>query len=311
MAATAPNITPAITIEEFSKQHKLFFNFDKIQKEKHDKYRNTITNIINGKIDKTYLEDINLSTYIGLYYEHILKDKIMAEKYYLQQIEKGNNKPLYRLGKLYESQNKIDLAIKYYKLAIEKDNSKAANSLGRIYYAQNKMELAKNCYHIAIKNNNTNALNNLGFLYCKQEKYDLAEECYKTAIKENNIYAMHNLAHMYKIQEKKELAAEYYFLAIKNGIDSTKEIKKLLTDLKLYNMLYKSKIQNKIITKLMTDLRKNKTVHNFANKLLFNNKVDECIICKDEKSVVPLDCAHFYCSDCYAHIYPVCAVCRN
>jgi TPR repeat protein len=301
-----------------------------------------VANILKGKIDEKYVENSDLLPYIGAYYQCAMKNLEKAEEFYKLGMEKGNMTAtnnlgmlyekqgkndlamkhyklaiskgdingLQNLGDLYEKQGKTELAIKYYKSAIEKGNINALNSLGVVYGNQKNFDAAVELYHMAIKKGNMSAINNLGIAYENEGKFDLAIEYYKIAIEKGVIPAIGNLGSVYEKQNKLDLAIEYYLLGIqKNNNRSLIEIKKLMSELKLYYILSQLKDKSIYVTELMASLKNNKDVHCFNNKQNFNSKTDTCLICHDLTTVIPLNCAHFYCCECYTNITQ-CAICR-
>ena len=64
-----------------------------------------------------------------------------------------------------------------------------------------------------------------------------------------------------------------------------------------------------IITEL-TRLRKLYEVKCFENKIRLLSKHDECMICTETAVLIPRECAHYYCTDCYVKL-DKCAICDN
>jgi len=212
-----------------------------------------------------------------------------------------------RLNKLYET-GEINFN-RQNDWGMEKDNIHAINSIGILYYNQDKHDLAIQYYQLAIDKGCANAINNLGYLYQAQNKYDLAIQHYQWAIEKGDIEAFSNLGYLYKKRGENDLAIKCYLLGIeKNDSVSLAQIKNIITDLKLYYKLSQIKNKHKEVTNLMIQLRNNKDVHCFNNKKNFLSKTDICLICQDETNVIPLNCAHFYCEECYTSI-DKCAVC--
>ena len=146
-----------------------------------------------------------------------LKHYDLAEKYYIEAIEKGNNDAIYNLANLYGYQGKTDLAEKYYIEAIEKGNNDAIYNLANLYGYQGKTDLAEKYYIEAIEKGVIDAINNLAILYKNQGNTDLAEKYYVEAIERGNIDAIYNLANLYKNQGNTDLAEKYYLKAIEKG----------------------------------------------------------------------------------------------
>lgn len=47
----------------------------------------------------------------------------------------------------------------------------------------------------------------------------------------------------------------------------------------------------------------------FENKKKSLSKIDECPICYENTNVIPRECAHYYCYNCYVE-QKECAICR-
>jgi len=149
---------------------------------------------------------------LGLVYKKQEKYKL-AEKYYLQVIEKGGDKTsmaMSNLGNLYSNQKEYDLAEKYYLQAAEKEETNAMFNLGMLYDERKDYDLAEKYYLQAVRSGNAAAMNSLGNLYHSQEKYDLAEKYYLQAIEKEQTNAMFNLALMYWVQNKNKEQVKQY-----------------------------------------------------------------------------------------------------
>ena len=125
---------------------------------------------------------------------------------------------------------------------------------------------------------------------------------------------MTDLAHLYFDTNVIKLAEKYSIMAIEHNEFSTINILEDIydTQLKLYSVL--NKIQNKspkleeLISKLVSNSSEIRKYNNRKNLL---SKIDECPICLEESTVIPRDCAHFYCENCYFHLLDACAICRD
>ena len=162
--------------------------------------------------------------------------------------------------------------------------------------------------------NNNITLNNLGTVYYNIAKYELAEKYYLMAIdKGNNSGAVHdNLANVYYKQNKYELAKEYYLISIEKGyhrgiLDLEQLYKK--NSLRLYHTLIKISNKNDLINNKINELRKDKSIICFENKKNIFSKVEECPICFEIIILIPRECTHYYCCDCFVKINE-CAICR-
>jgi TPR repeat protein len=161
-------------------------------------------------------EDSMMFLILGFLYENLEKYEL-AEKYYLQAIEKGHVEAMFNLGNLYKDQGKFDLAEKYWFQAIEKGDVKAMFNLGNLYKDQEKYELAEKYWFQAIEKGDVKAMFNLGLLYDDQGKFDLAEKYWLQAIGKGDVKAMFNIGSLYFIQEKDDLAEKYWLQAIEKG----------------------------------------------------------------------------------------------
>ena len=307
---------------------------------------NEVVEIIKGKIKESYDESI-LNTYAGLYYEYEFGNFELAEKYYylsakncnvamdnlrvllgkqkkykiakkyfMEEIEKGNSHAMYNLAYIYNSQHKPELSEKYYLMAIDKGHSRSMNNLGTIYHKQNEYQLAEKYYLMAIKLNNKSAMKNIAHLYNDQDKYEKAEEYLKLFIEKYNCSnAMNNLGCVYYNQAKYELAEKYFNIAIENNSKTAmSHLKNMYEDynpLKWYYELIKLN-KNDLINKKLNDLKKKYEyeIICFENKQKFFSKIGECPICFETIKLIPKECTHYYCINCFLTIKK-CAICQN
>jgi tetratricopeptide (TPR) repeat protein len=308
-----------ITLDDFIEEYGLEAEFKTFQKEIHTKYpekeaiiMDSITNIINNRISDEYYENSMLLLCIGVYYEYKDIDYELAKKYYQLSytVENSNIFAMHRLGCLYESLEQDDLAIKCYNIAKVKGYPESIVSLGDLYKEQGKMDLAEIEYKIAVGYDNSSAMNNLGLLYDKKGKHNLAIHYYKLAVDKMNTAAMNNLGLLYQEQDKNELAIEHYLLSIQNNnYNAITHIQKLMPKVQLYHTLSKLPTQNVLITNILANLRKDEKVHCFNNKINFLSKDGTCLVCFDDKKLIPRECAHFYCTDCFVKI-DKCSMCK-
>jgi len=168
-------------------------------------YQQAVTLIKSIENEEDGLKDY----FLGLIYDGQMEYNL-AEKYYLQAIEKGHADAMFNLGNLYRNQEKYDLAEKYYLQAIEKGDANAMFNLGLLYYNQEKYDLAEKYYLQAIEKGNAKAMSNLGTLYWSQEIYDLTEKYYLLAIEKENTEVMFNLALLYYSQNKNKEQVKQY-----------------------------------------------------------------------------------------------------
>lgn len=300
--------------------------------------KDEVVNIIHGKI-KEYYTDSRLAHYVGQYYSIINPE--LAKKYFLMAIENGSIKAIESLGNLYLKQEKFDLAEKYLIESIEKGLVRPIRTLANFY--RNRIdceELAEKYYLITITKGRFDSIKDLADLYNEQKKYNLAEKYYIMLIEkelgidnmkldehslaeihylmkvsDDQIHAMISLGSMYEDQDKYELAEQYYLMAIvKGNMDAIDHFENIAeTDLYIYHKLSKitSKNEdvNKKINEKISSLKSNFKIKCFENKLKFLSRTDQCPICLDYTVLIPLECTHFYCSDCFIKINK-CAICN-
>lgn len=245
-----------------------------------------LANIINDPENMQYyahFDNEEISTivhYYGLCHQYITKNVKKSIKYYLISAKKGNIYSTYNLANIYRDINKSELAEKYYLMAINKEFIPAMNELAYMYQNQNKIELS--------------------------EKY------YLMAIAKGNILSLHNLAILYHDHKNLELAEKYYLMAIEKGlIDSFNCLSVIYARniLKLYHKL--KDINNVVIKNEINKLEKTYEIFCFNNKKRFLSKKDICPICLNENiDVIPKECAHFYCHDCYIE-FDECQICKG
>jgi tetratricopeptide (TPR) repeat protein len=219
-----------------------------------------------------------------------------------------HEKKYYELGLFYQFVNYCPALIKkYYLLAIEQKNSDAMNNLGYQYYSEQKYDKAIKYYSMAFEHKNTTVYNNIGMFYFDVEKnYDKAVEYYKLAADNNIPEAFYNLALYYHaIKKDINTAIKYYIEAIIYNIPNAKEhIKIITTPLERYILFN----QNQIIF----DEEQDRQINIFINRLN-SKKLDDCIICMEYYTNIPLECGHYICVDCYPKILKTtkCPVCRT
>ena len=240
------------------------------------------------------------------------KCDLANDTYYLKLIEKGDIDAICKLGNLYFINDKNDLAEKYYLMAIEKGNIDAMNNLGLLFKTQKKYDIAEKYYLMAAEKDNVRAMNNLGLLYEKQKgQYDIAEKYYLMAIEKGDVNAMNNLAFLYNKQKKyDDIAEKYYLMAIEKGDPiAMNNLARFVGELKLYNCLVKLQQKSEIVNIKIDELKKTREIHCFENKKNFLSKTDTCPICFENTLLIPKECTHFYCCDCYIK-FNKCSICQ-
>lgn len=270
--------------------------------------------------EKNYLDAIDKKIIIALHKlgelyqrQHKLD---LAEKYLLLALHQNVLEANTSLTIVYILQNKIDLAEKYSVYAIEHNQSRELNNIGVEYYIQHNIDQAKKYFVLALAINQTysNALYNLANVYEQQHKLDLAEEYYLKAIDNKHIIALNNIGFLYNKQNKFNLAEKYYLLAIEQGhvIALNNLCNKLMNHrLKLYHLLTNNSNLNIpiVVTKIKElGLENDREILIFKNKKNMMAKYDECMICTDDTKLIPRECSHYYCCNCYIKL-DKCAIC--
>jgi tetratricopeptide (TPR) repeat protein len=312
-----------ISQKEFAQKHNITGIFTDIEAEYKseltDELRENITSILNNDIKPEYYSNHILLLYIGIYNCVEAKKKKNAnfsatehnEACLVLSAEKGNYIAMDKLALIYRERGNIDLATEYYLRSIELGYVEAMFNFGNMCYVKNQNVLAEKYLLMASRKGHANANNHLGLLYDTRDEFIFAEHYYLLAVEQSDVIAMVNLGNLYKKQNDMDLAEKYYIMALNFGsLKCVKELQEIITPIKLYNILRKFEPQKKAIIELMNDLRKDKTVHNFANKLNLNSKDDMCPICNEETKLIPLECSHFYCADCFIKI-DKCSICQN
>jgi TPR repeat protein len=317
-------------INQFFKKH----NIANIDLKKYGNVTiNRMNRIISGMVEPTY-DHPTLCRLAGLYF-HFEKKYDQAERYYQMAIEHGDLIAPTNLGNMYTEQKKYDLAEQYYLVAIKKGSIMAINNIGMLYHTQKKYDHAEQYYQMAIEHGDLIAPINLGNMYTEQKKYDLAEQYYLMAIKKGNIMAINNIGVLYYIQKKYDQAEQYYLMAVKRnesnapynlgilnyykkkydqaeryylmalerGNNRAIDGMKLLysNKLRLYNTLIRL-TKNDLIERTIRKLEIDQQIRYFKNKKDSLSKKAECPICYEELMLIPRECAHYYCPDCYVRI---------
>ena len=141
--------------------------------------------------------DDNISYKIGMMYLNGKGTDIdleCAEKYLLLSADSNNYKAQYMLGKLYQSDNKIDL-------------QKAEKVL--LKGAENAQDKAGLCEY------------SLGKLYLSQERYDKAASYLERSAAKDNYYAAYTLGKLYQEQFNDNTQAEKYLIQAADHKDDT------------------------------------------------------------------------------------------
>jgi tetratricopeptide (TPR) repeat protein len=193
------------------------------------------------------------------------------------------------------------------------DNPIILNFIGLYYDDENKdknKDKAIEYYLKAIKFNNVYAMSNLANIYWGTHRdYVLAEKYYLMAVDNGNHICCNKLGKLYSHLGKMELAIKYYLTGIKYGsILALNNLKTSVTELKLYMLLMNIDTKNDLINNTINELKKTKEIICFENKKNLLNKDGECMICFEDTKLIPKECCHYYCCDCYVK-YSKCSIC--
>jgi hypothetical protein len=248
-------------------------------------------------IEKNKLTSIDLKKY----------DEPMINQ--MNLIVGGSVEPTYdhpilcRLSGLYfMSEKKYDQAERYYLMALEKEDD-IINNLGMLCYVQKKYDQAEQYFLMGVKKGNTTSMCNLGRLHTQQKKYDQAEKYFLMGVELEHTPSICGLGKLYYIQEKYDQAEQYFLMGVERGDEQSMcGLESLHSNkLQLYNTLTKA-TKNDLIDRTMRVLEKNKQILFFRNKRKRLSEVECCPICYEEKPLIPRDCAHYYCTECYVRI---------
>ena len=93
--------------------------------------------------------------------------------------------------------------------------------------------------------------------------------------------------------------------------NTKKNMKQIYTPLAIYicflqNCIYIDKNEEE-------EFNKDTQIIIFKNRLNKFKKIEECCVCMEEYTVIPLECTHYICVDCYPKIINVakCPICRT
>ena len=297
-----------MSIADLEKKYNL--DFSSLQE-----YNNVILEIFNGQItpEKCNIEDSNVVFLFGSYYLKVEKNYIEAIKYYLMAIDLGDSNSMYNLGSYYyDIEKNYTEAVKYFLMAIEHGNSVAMNSLGLYYDIEKNYPEAVKYYLMAIELENSDAMYNLGSYYYNIKKnYPEAVKYYLMAIEKRNSNAMNSLGYYYNnIEKNYPEAVKYWKMAIEHKrSEAMNNLELYYNSYKniqsLYLLLHDIPVKNEIINNKLEELRKDNCINRLQHRLRYFeriNKIEECIICKEEKLSIEIGCGHETCSFCYVKL---------
>ncbi|AYV80479.1 MAG: hypothetical protein Harvfovirus2_9 [Harvfovirus sp.] len=273
-------------------------------------------------------------------------NKELAEKYYLKGVK--NSDGIIDLANFYRKEGKYELAEKYYLKATEitfpvKNYLRALTVTAEFYVRRKKVELAEEYYLAAKKAGDTLELENLKNFYIDHQKFDSLEKLYVGEIEMGNVgqliffakfcvkYGKQDLVEKYVIpgkdnidvleylggayydRDNTDLSKKYLILAILNGsMTAMKTLEWVFHDKKLvlYLELMNMKSKNKVLEDKLVELSKEYVVRCLKNKRKQLAKVGECPVCYETCELIPKECVHYYCPDCYSKLLK-CALCEN
>lgn len=261
---------------------KKFLSKNKLNDKYLDTYdKDTINRInlaIEGEIDINSECHVALN-YGGLYYKiNGINNK--AESLFLKAFACKSPHAFGNLLSLYKLTNSYD---KYEKLLldnIEDETGENMCNLADFYSKQDRKLEAENYYLKAINKGHILALNNFGGFYYSIKDYTKAEHYFILAIEKGNIEAISNLSNMFA------------------------------NDLRLLIKLREIKNKTKDVENKIKKLEKSKIFRCYENKKNILSRRDQCPVCLDEDvNVIPTECAHFYCYDCFVIYNNNCQIC--
>lgn len=238
---------------------------------------------IESFLEKFNLNDSNLKNYTHEVIEGIAK--IIGG-----DIENNyDNKILLNYAGLYYEycfDDKLDLVEKYFLMGAEKDHIDSIGNLASMYHRQMKnYKLAEKYYIIGVNKGNSTAMYNLAYMYEHEMKnYELAEKYYMMSIEKGNMNAIDNMMQMYEnhFKDKK---------------------------IKLYHKLKQINRASEKLNKKIRELENDYRILCFRNKQQFLSKTDECPICMCSVLLIPCECTHYICCDCFIMI-DKCPICK-
>jgi len=266
-----------------------------------------ILDLYKNKIIDETCEDDDYLTYLGYYYDSIVLNNELVEKYYKQAAEKGNPHAMFNLASYYEAKLMYEEMLKYYLMGIEKDDTESMYGLGQYYYTKKKFEDMKKYLEMAIVKGSTNAMIQFGNYYIDKKNIEEATKYFEMAAEKKEYDGYHYLAAYYFNIEYKD-AKKYYILYLENEIDHDKchqALEELIILVMQNNddtdflLEYCKKYQ--VDTSSLDEYHIRRTLQKqfMINKRKFT-KEDTCNICYEDKTLIIFDCfGHYTCENCY------------
>ena len=284
-------------------------------------YENLNDNLINKTYDLFINHEIDLSLndndvymdMLGLYYGVFQSKYKKGKKQYFDAIKNGNTNAMNNFGKFWdlylENENE---GLKYYIMSANKGSKTGMLNAGLYFYNQidnfeDPEQIKKNrklikYFKMAIDKDCTQSMIRLGIYYYKIKDNNNALKYLKMA-SENNINSNFYLGMYYEKNNNYEGALKHYSMK-PNDEDCKIRFQNIIKKIPSEQMIELSKKYN---IKLPEDFQSR--IQFIINKKKFA-KDEECVICMDEKKVIPYDCfGHYFCESCY-HKLDKCPVCR-
>ena len=329
----------AIDSETYSKLGTIFYDMNNVDEAK--KWHRVAVQKNDNNIISARIKLGNLYKELGLY------DK--AEKHFQKAVDKcyvDKSECIYQLAKLYEkkylankTKDNLEKLLNYYNQLLNWGNNNLINqmldNLDKYLDKESCVNFYKRIDNNYININNANMLNYLGTYYGKlagsspcfgqnKKEFDISCKYFLRAIDLGHIRSMYDLAVTYFNDDLEKEAEKYFIMAADKGFRDAIDI--------LYNEYiphrdyglvryheitkfrekYKIQDDSDIGRKIVSDLEyleNNIEIKKFLNKAKLLGKEGECPICYDNTLIIPKECAHFYCQDCYIS-YKKCQICN-
>jgi tetratricopeptide (TPR) repeat protein len=176
-----------------------------------------------------------------------------------------------------------------------------------MYYGNKKYNEAEKYYLQAIEIGDDDALYNLGIMYYVDHKYDEAEKYLLLSEEKKDTDAKYALGILYYklgiLHENDTYMAYKYFIsgALRDNYKCIDKIKN--NQLAVY-LLHPNKY--KIIRKFLD----NQLINIIQNKLTNFSRDGTCNICFENTKLIPYECCHFVCVNCFVKIRNKCPECN-
>jgi len=160
--------------------------------------------------------DVQYWYYVGLYYHTIVKNLLLAEKYYLMTIELYDYAiSMNNLANIYHLQKDYAKMHKYYLMAIGKGYIKAMVNYAKYYILNGNIDITKIYAFMALQQDETHAevLNLIGTIYIIEQNYNLGIQYLQEGVEYGSAECMFKLGLCYKHCQKPDMAIKYFEMA--------------------------------------------------------------------------------------------------